>query len=134
MGNDARHVKLSTRSEKEQPSKTLERARVSVRATGLLPSLAAVLLGAMLPAQAVAGMHASMMHPPMPHAALPHSMPAPMSTLHSPATEPSEHAASHPPAATHSSQPQAEPGSGRRLFLPWWFRRRHIAAPELPLV
>ncbi|MBV8688761.1 MAG: hypothetical protein JOZ59_01520 [Candidatus Eremiobacteraeota bacterium] len=92
-------------------------------------------------ASAAPGMHAgSAMHamPPLHPATVSHG-----AVLHVPSLPPThgsmqQDADDRPPSHQSSNarsitQPQTDTAPVHRPYLPWWFRRRHIAAPQLPI-
>ncbi|MBV8726677.1 MAG: hypothetical protein JO233_02745 [Candidatus Eremiobacteraeota bacterium] len=84
-------------------------------------------------AHTLSAMHAIAVRPSMPHT-IPVRVP-PLQSAHGADADSDDRATSHSSPNAHSNvQPQIEAPAGHRLLLPWWFRRRHIAAPMPPLV
>jgi len=113
--------------------------RVNARIVVATLSATGLLFGnAPLCAVAASTMHAVPMHTASARSAMPHPSPIHVPSLsgtHGSGADSDDHATPHSSSNTHSNvQPQIEAPAGHRLFLPWWFRRRHIAAPLPPLV
>ena len=114
------------------------RTVVAISATAALLFGASALRAAAGPGMhAGPSMHAVPMHPvPMHPVALPHSAQIHVPSLppaHGSVQDSDDRVAPRSSSAHSNAQPQLEIQPVHRPFLPWWFRRRDIAAPLPPL-
>ncbi|MBV9150009.1 MAG: hypothetical protein JO024_09090 [Candidatus Eremiobacteraeota bacterium] len=104
-----------------------------VSATGLLLGNAPLWATAASTVHGVPPVHTLASRSAMPHSSA-IRVPS-LSGAHASDGDSDDRATPHPSSNARSNvQPQIEAPAGHRLFLPWWFRRRHIAAPLPPLV